>query len=576
MIVRNEQRFIEQCLSSIKDFVDEIVVVDTGSEDSTPEIARRFGATVYHFPWTGNFSAARNHSIAQAQRSWILVLDADELLAERDARRLRELTAAGKSDGFKLIQRTYLQNANFVCASPNPRDYEEGRAYSDCVDVPVIRLFRTDSRIRYSGRVHELVEPAFVSSAGLVCEDSGLVIHHFGKVGDPANLERKKQVYLDLGRRKAMEEPENALAQFELGVQLYELERFPECLPFFNAAVKLNPAFDMALLYIAKALHATGEMEEAARYFQKCRKHSPKSDKVLFDYANFARDRGNAGIALKLYQEALAANPRHALALFNMGILRVRTGDAPGGLNLIEKAIRLNPDNAQFHENLGRLYLAGQDLERAIPLIERYVERFPRAAGCLAVLAETCFRSGDFERAEELADRAIAAGPPDVGILLTRGNANFSLRRLGEAEESYRSVLLLDPTNVGGMMNLAAIAEIRGDHDEARTWYLRILGAHPSQVHAMKKLAAAQTRNGIDEESLGALDRACRADLADPECLMLVGSLLERAGRIERAAELYESAARGKPEWSGAIQRKVQQMQLTASKGGTPDVSVSL
>src|SRR5262249_26701458 len=246
VIARNEHRSIERCLGSVKDVVDEMIVVDTGSEDATPALARKAGAAVYEFPWTGDFSEARNPSLARAKGDWILVLDADEMLAERDARRLRELLTGARVDGLKLTQRTYLRNANFVCSSSNPGDYAEGLDYTDCINIGVIRLFRNDPRIRYSGRVHELVEPAFVATPELKFEVPDRGIHHFGKVGDPATLERKKWLYLDLGRKKAAEEPKNALAQFELGVQLYELEQFSDCIAPFETAVKLNPTFDLA------------------------------------------------------------------------------------------------------------------------------------------------------------------------------------------------------------------------------------------------------------------------------------------------------------------------------------------
>jgi hypothetical protein len=154
-------------------------------------------------------------------------------LAERDARQLRTLAAATRVDGLKLTQRTYLQSANFVCASANPKDYEEGRQYSDCVNVNVIRFFRNDPRIRYVGRVHELVEPSF-QSQNILFNESNLVIHHFGKVGDPAHLEQKKHLYLNLGRQKILDQPQNALAHFELGVQHYELAQYSECIPLFQ------------------------------------------------------------------------------------------------------------------------------------------------------------------------------------------------------------------------------------------------------------------------------------------------------------------------------------------------------
>ena len=99
MIVRNEERFIGQCLGSVKDFVDEMIVVDTGSTDRTAEIAHQFGATVLDHAWTGDFSEARNYSISKASRDWILILDADERLAERDSKKLRELVRNARADG---------------------------------------------------------------------------------------------------------------------------------------------------------------------------------------------------------------------------------------------------------------------------------------------------------------------------------------------------------------------------------------------------------------------------------------------------------------------------------------------
>ena len=83
MIARDEERFLEGCLESAKDIADEMILVDTGSQDRTVAIAERFGAKVIHFPWIDDFSAARNVSVEQAQGEWILVLDADEQLMQK-------------------------------------------------------------------------------------------------------------------------------------------------------------------------------------------------------------------------------------------------------------------------------------------------------------------------------------------------------------------------------------------------------------------------------------------------------------------------------------------------------------
>jgi tetratricopeptide (TPR) repeat protein len=85
MIVKNEGHHLARCLASVQPYVDEIIVVDTGSTDQTVAIAQQYGAKVSHFDWCEDFAAARNFSIRQATGSWILVLDADqELILEAE------------------------------------------------------------------------------------------------------------------------------------------------------------------------------------------------------------------------------------------------------------------------------------------------------------------------------------------------------------------------------------------------------------------------------------------------------------------------------------------------------------
>jgi len=91
MIVRDNEDTIEACLASVRPWVDEIIVVDTGSLDRTPEICRRFGAQVYNFPWCDDFSAARNESLKYATGDWIFWMDSDDIMPPDQGRLLREL-----------------------------------------------------------------------------------------------------------------------------------------------------------------------------------------------------------------------------------------------------------------------------------------------------------------------------------------------------------------------------------------------------------------------------------------------------------------------------------------------------
>ena len=91
MIVRDSAATLAACLKSIRPWVDEMIVVDTGSRDATPEIARSYGAEVCYFPWCDDFSAARNESLSHATGNWIFWMDSDDTIDAENGRKLREL-----------------------------------------------------------------------------------------------------------------------------------------------------------------------------------------------------------------------------------------------------------------------------------------------------------------------------------------------------------------------------------------------------------------------------------------------------------------------------------------------------
>ena len=91
MIVKNEEKTLGRCLDSIHDIVDEIIIVDTGSEDNTKAIALKYTKDVYDFKWTEDFSAARNYAFSKATKEYIMWLDADDVLFDTDREKLINL-----------------------------------------------------------------------------------------------------------------------------------------------------------------------------------------------------------------------------------------------------------------------------------------------------------------------------------------------------------------------------------------------------------------------------------------------------------------------------------------------------
>ncbi len=100
MIVKNEEELLPQCLDSIVDIADELIIVDTGSGDRTMQIARDYNADLYEFEWTDSFSDARNFSIDLATKEWILWIDADEELESADILLLAQAVQNPDCDGI--------------------------------------------------------------------------------------------------------------------------------------------------------------------------------------------------------------------------------------------------------------------------------------------------------------------------------------------------------------------------------------------------------------------------------------------------------------------------------------------
>jgi glycosyltransferase involved in cell wall biosynthesis len=91
MIVKNEEKYLKECLDSVKDIVGEIVIVDTGSTDNTQKIASEYGASLFQFEWINDFSAARNFALSKSKGEWILYLDADERITNESRKIIQDM-----------------------------------------------------------------------------------------------------------------------------------------------------------------------------------------------------------------------------------------------------------------------------------------------------------------------------------------------------------------------------------------------------------------------------------------------------------------------------------------------------
>jgi glycosyltransferase involved in cell wall biosynthesis len=378
MIVKNEEATLSKCLGSVKNVVDEMVVLDTGSTDSTPQIAQKFGAKVYHFEWCNDFSAARNEALKYVTGDWILVLDADETLTQKIVPQLKQ---AIRREEYLLIN--LLRHE--VEAEQSPYSL-------------VSRLFRNHPDIRFSRPYHALVDD---SVSEILTQEphlqvgylEGVAISHTGyqksaiaqqdkftkaqaamedflasHPNDPYVCSKLGALYVKIGKIvegikllamgvASCEEEYETLYElyYHLGIAYTRLQNYKNAIAHYDAAVKL-PIYPILKLgaynNLGNLLKAAGDLNGAKTAYEAT---------IKID-SNFVPGYYNLGMTLKemslfkdailAYQKAIELSPKYAEAYQNLGVLLLKLGYVKDSLVSFQKAIALheeqqNPEEAK-------------------------------------------------------------------------------------------------------------------------------------------------------------------------------------------------------------------------------------
>jgi glycosyltransferase involved in cell wall biosynthesis len=419
MIAKNEAQTLRACLMSVREIVNQIVIADTGSTDSTVEIAREFGATVISVPWENHFAKARNAALAAMTTDWVLVLDADEELDAGAKSVLPRLLAEPDIDAYVVAIRDYMpEKTSYYLEHPGkPVSHppERARAAACYHDQPNIRLFRRNPKVYFFGRVHELVEYR-ISLLGLKIVPSDILIHHFGFLRGPEVRGAKAVFYRDLGRLKVKEEPDNPFAWFELGIVEYRnFGNRDVALSCFQQTVKLHPPFTRAWLFMAMiyldldrpfdallALEQADTTEEAAGFRERL-----KGDA----YYNL----GQIAQARSAYRNALRFGEDKPVVQSRLGLTEVRLGELEAGLARLRQALEEAPHQAELHDRLVKALLVAEDLSGAAEAAERLAECFRHPKASLRA-ASIRAQLKQWERSEKLLRDALALFPDSPAL----------------------------------------------------------------------------------------------------------------------------------------------------------------
>ena len=266
MIVRDEARSIARCLTSLRPWVDRVVVVDTGSSDDTVAIAGRAGAEVHSFPWCDDFAAARNHALACADADWNLMIDADEWL-ESGGAALRAFIAGAPRLGVVCVESSYAQGGDRTGSN---------RAW-------ITRLMPRGAL--YAGRIHEQVV------SDLPRHRVEAVLGHNGYL--PAQMERKRDRNRDLLLRELRDHPDDPYLHFQLGREAEGRGDHAEAVARYRRAAT-DPtarwAHDLSVRHL-HCLARCGRFEDAFALAHVEMARWPESPDLFFVLGNLLLDR---------------------------------------------------------------------------------------------------------------------------------------------------------------------------------------------------------------------------------------------------------------------------------------------
>ena len=405
MIARNEEKVIADCIKSVQSIVDEIILVDTGSTDDTVKIAEQLGAQVFHEEWKDDFASARNISLEKATGEWILVLDADEVIAESDLEELQKLTL-DRTTCTEFLQRHYTDDHRLSGFTPVKKEFPElegenaGYFESNCC-----RLFPHGEGLHFQGRIHELVEHSIRELGKHKVERTEIRIHHYGHTTEIKKTKNKAKLYTPLGEKKISDDPSDWKAFYEMGVEY----------------------------------NVNGELEKAAEAFAKAAELNPKYEQTFVNFGYVLCELGRYEDAIKALQHALKIDPRSAKSYCNLGVVFMRTKKYTLAEKAFSNAIAITPDYINAYTNLGEvLYLGGRPADAAAVFM-RTLEIMPKCQKAAINLSSLYVVSKDADTAEKFAKLAIEIDKEvslpyymlsDVESL--RGNTSEALKLLDE------------------------------------------------------------------------------------------------------------------------------------------------
>jgi len=517
MMVKDEEELLPQCLESIKDHVNEIIIVDTGSTDRTVEIAESYGARVYHHPWENDFSKHRNQSIQYASNDWILIMDADEEFFPEDAVKIKSVTK--ESDANFLYLKCYdLEKTGKVHGVFNQ-----------------VRLFRNGLGMQYANQVHNQLHTI---GKGAYCK---LRFRHYGYDLSAEKMHQKHLRTTSLLQQKIQENPEDPYLHHQLAASYSMHKEFAKAIDEGELALRLvrqkgitNTFFVTSYYTVSQGYFVSGDLDKAEKV---CREALDFFEMDLNSYHFLAaiyfkrRDLNRCKEMSHKYLEVREIFEKHPEKMqgiyfnsyakrheiyFGLACVHFLEESYEKAEQYFQKAFDEEGRPLTMAKNISLFYLEQKMDKPALKWLDIAYNIGYRDADLLEKFKDYYVQKGLPGAGTKM--KALLDAYPSWGAIWTiYGDIQITEKDISEAVKSYEKSITLDPSHMGTYKKLSLVYEELGDTESAIVSCLKYSKLFRDDKSIYLRLAQLYLDQQYPEKAMAYLEEAEDGCLSEPE-----------------------------------------------------------
>ncbi|GIW23072.1 MAG: hypothetical protein KatS3mg068_2079 [Candidatus Sericytochromatia bacterium] len=570
-----KKKHIERAIRSVKNIADEIIVLDTGSNDNTIKIAQKEGAIIYNSTWENDFGKARNEAMEKATKDWILMLDADEILSKDSEKRLKP-TLIGLSREFIY--------------SPKIRNVTDDQTSLEEIYHFVSRIIPNRKDIKFIRPIHEY--PVLKNGENIPSSTlTGIEIIHYGY--SPKIIEKKNKIERNINilNKLIKEQPNDPLNYFYLSNMLFKINDYQGVRYNSQKALelienkkdnKLKHIKILCQINIIVSLIFEAKNQEAKDFSEKFREDLENRPDYWFLYATAELNLNNYDKSIEYSHNALKLKGEDIYPSVDVGTITwkplyliakayYKKQELDKSIEYCKKAIKENPENISLYIYLTDIYIKQKDFKSIEKVLANFISKLSKIdiSALIKALSTIYIQENRYNHflkllelirtrllignALEKEDKILADTLLDVYYQILNKSENklaikYSIACIKnyinlkeEAKNLFYEILLEKEDDIDTICNLASISLSSNDLKDAEDLYNKAILLDSSSINALEGLTKIEIIRNNFEKAYKYLDKIKEIDPENSIIKDLEFEIINKKGDKKLASDMYAS-----------------------------------